>query len=196
MSQIQYKFRSAKDYSSIVFDGLSTSVLDLKQEIMREQKLEPEEFELVITNEQTGEDYKDDMALVPKNTMVLVRRMPYTGPKMGRMSGGGHQQQQSAGYSGNSFNGGYHQRSHNANANGQANQYGYRANQGAGVRTQRDGAFDQDTHGAGNPDTDASFGVEDAGISAMLQQSNDQWMHQQSIMEMCRLEQHTCDHGI
>ncbi|KAJ2051422.1 hypothetical protein H4S04_001978, partial [Coemansia sp. S16] len=55
MSHIQYKFRSAKDYSTTIFDGLSISVADLKQEILREQKLDPEEYTLVITNEQTNE---------------------------------------------------------------------------------------------------------------------------------------------
>ncbi|KAJ2554708.1 E3 ubiquitin-protein ligase rbbp6, partial [Coemansia sp. RSA 1933] len=55
MSQIQYKFRSSKDYSTIIFDGLSISVDDLKQEILREQKLDPDEFDLVLTNEQTNE---------------------------------------------------------------------------------------------------------------------------------------------
>ncbi|KAJ2174657.1 Retinoblastoma-binding protein, partial [Coemansia sp. RSA 551] len=55
MSHIQYKFRSSKDYSTAVFDGLSIPVAELKQEILREQKLNPEDFDLVITNEQTNE---------------------------------------------------------------------------------------------------------------------------------------------
>ncbi|KAJ1951894.1 Retinoblastoma-binding protein, partial [Linderina pennispora] len=55
MSQIHYKFRAAKDFSSIVFDGLSISVYDLKQEILREKRLDPEENDLVVTNAQTNE---------------------------------------------------------------------------------------------------------------------------------------------
>ncbi|KAJ2435837.1 hypothetical protein GGF42_008994, partial [Coemansia sp. RSA 2424] len=55
MSHIQYKFISSKDYSTTIFDGLSISVADLKQDILRDQKLDPEEYNLVITNEQTNE---------------------------------------------------------------------------------------------------------------------------------------------
>ncbi|KAJ2636405.1 Retinoblastoma-binding protein [Coemansia sp. RSA 1286] len=183
MSQIQYKFRSAKDYSSVVFDGLSITVLDLKQEIMREQKLDPEEFDLVITNEQTNEDYKDGMAMIPKNTMILVRRVPYTGPKMSRMVGAGHiQQQRPVGYG--AGGGGAMQRGHGANASGQ---FMHRRPPGFNARPQRGNASvpDQDEHNVFGMTTDMS-NDDDARIAAMLEQSNDQWQHQQSIMEMQR----------
>ncbi|KAJ1812720.1 Retinoblastoma-binding protein, partial [Coemansia sp. RSA 2598] len=185
MSQIQYKFRSAKDYSSVIFDGLSITVLDLKQEIMREQKLDPEEFDLVITNEQTNEgkylekpqskrrrrDYKDGMAMIPKNTMILVRRVPYTGPKMSRMvAAGHHQQQRPVGYG--------------ANAGGQ---FMHRRPPGFSARPQKgaSSASEQEEHNVFGMTTDMS-NDDDARIAAMLEQSNDQWQHQQSIMEMQR----------
>ncbi|KAJ2727050.1 Retinoblastoma-binding protein [Coemansia sp. Benny D115] len=183
MSQIQYKFRSAKDYSSIILDGLSISVVDLKQEIMREQKLDAEEFDLVITNEQTNEDYKDDKALIPKNTMILVRRIPYTGPKISRVAVAGRnqqpqqQQQHQPGFQGGSYGGGgYYQRPYNGSG-------AYRP--GAG---QKDGAFVQDGAAADGSDLSALIGndAEDAQIAAILQQNNDQWMHEQSLMEMQR----------
>ncbi|KAJ2785102.1 Retinoblastoma-binding protein [Coemansia interrupta] len=190
MSQVQYKFRSAKDYSSITFDGLSISVGDLKQEIMREQKLEPEEFDLVITNEQTGEDYKDTMALIPKNTMILVRRIPYTGPKMSRMVAVGNlqqqqQQQQPSGY-GVGGGGGYNQRGYNANPNRPGGQFGYRGPPGSGLRDSGDGdALDQNGKNVFGVKTDIN-NADEAQIAAMLQQNSDQWEHQQSLLEMQR----------
>ncbi|KAJ2352869.1 E3 ubiquitin-protein ligase rbbp6, partial [Coemansia sp. RSA 2618] len=128
MSHIQYKFRSSKDYSTAVFDGLSIPVADLKQDILREQKLNPDDFDLVITNEQTSEDYKDDAALIPKNTVVLVRRIPYTGPKMSRMAAAASYRQPAAGYGGMPYGAG--PRGPGMAPTGPGSQYGYRGPQG------------------------------------------------------------------
>ncbi|KAJ1859597.1 Retinoblastoma-binding protein [Coemansia sp. RSA 1822] len=177
MSHIQYKFRSSKDYSTAVFDGLSIPVAELKQEILREQKLNPEDFDLVITNEQTSEDYKDDSALIPKNTVVLVRRIPYTGPKMGRM-GAGSFRPPPPGYNGMPYGGG----GPRGPPTGPGSQYGYRGPQGVGMGSQR-GAATADQSDTMDTDTNDP---DDARITAMLQQSSDQWMHQQSIMDMQR----------
>ncbi|OMJ08527.1 E3 ubiquitin-protein ligase RBBP6 [Smittium culicis] len=80
MSQIHYKFKAAKDYSTIVFDGLSISVFDLKQEILKAKKLNVDEFDVNIINSQTNEEYSDDKAMIQRNTSVFVQRIPYTGP--------------------------------------------------------------------------------------------------------------------
>ncbi|KAJ2890510.1 E3 ubiquitin-protein ligase rbbp6, partial [Coemansia aciculifera] len=176
MSHIQYKFRSARDYSTTIFDGLSISVADLRQDILRDQKLDPDEHTLVITNEQTGEDYSNEQTLIPKNTTVLVRRVPYTGPRMPRAmnGGGGHhqnQQQRPAGYTappftnggGGGFAGGHagYHRGYGPQPNAPVNQYGYRGPQGGGVNVNRNPASENN-----------------AAIQAMLEQSDEQWMHQ------------------
>ncbi|KAJ1979188.1 Retinoblastoma-binding protein [Dimargaris verticillata] len=88
MSQIHYKFKAAKDYSSITFDGLSISVYDLKQEVLKAKKLVASDFALVITNAQTNEDYTDDKALIPRNSSVFVRRVPIKPGKGGGGPGG------------------------------------------------------------------------------------------------------------
>ncbi|KAJ2794658.1 Protein mpe1, partial [Coemansia guatemalensis] len=179
MSQIQYRFRSTKDYSTIVFDGLSISVIDLKQEILRDQKLNPNDFDLVVTNEQTNEDYKDDMALIPKSTVVLARRIPYTGPKMSRVAPATNYRQPTAGYGGPQFGNGS-QRTSGTQAGGPANPFGYRGPQSVGMSAGQGGdASEQEDQ----PSADVANDPEDARIAAMLQQSDDQWMHQQSIME-------------
>ncbi|KAJ2491158.1 Retinoblastoma-binding protein [Coemansia sp. RSA 2050] len=192
MSHIQYKFRSAKDYSTTIFDGLSISVIDLKQELLREQKLDPEEYNLVITNEQTGEDYVNDLTLIPKNTTVLVRRVPYTGPKMPRVVNGGSSQQRTTGYtappfaSGAGVGGGSYQRGHGMQSGAPVNQYGYRGPQGGGVNSHKNNASDPGTEADAGSNDYSSGTVEDAGIAAMLAQSDEQWRHEQSIMEMQR----------
>ncbi|KAJ2077727.1 Retinoblastoma-binding protein [Coemansia sp. RSA 988] len=188
MSQIQYRFRSTKDYSTIVFDGLSISVIDLKQEILRDQKLNPNDFDLVVTNEQTNEDYKDDMALIPKSTVVLARRIPYTGPKMSRVAPANNYRQPTAGYGTPQFGNGS-QRIPGTQAGGAANPFGYRGPQSVGMGAGKSGDVSEQDE---QISAEVAQDPEDARIAAMLQQSDDQWMHQQSIMEMYVRE--LCNH--
>jgi hypothetical protein len=55
MSLIHYKFRAAKDFSSITFEGLSLSLFELKKEILLAKKLKGTDFDIVISNAQTNE---------------------------------------------------------------------------------------------------------------------------------------------
>lgn len=55
MSCIHYKFKSSLDYDSVTFDGLHLSLADLKKAISQKKRLKPGEFELEITNAQTGD---------------------------------------------------------------------------------------------------------------------------------------------
>ncbi|XP_067042946.1 E3 ubiquitin-protein ligase RBBP6-like [Acropora muricata] len=77
MSCIHYKFRSALEYDTITFDGLSISLADLKHSIITQKKFgKSTDFDLEVTNAQTKEKYKDDMTMIPKNSSVVVRRIP------------------------------------------------------------------------------------------------------------------------
>nr|CAB3265457.1 E3 ubiquitin-protein ligase RBBP6 [Phallusia mammillata] len=76
MSAIHYKFSSSNEYKNITFDGITISLLDLKRAVMEKQKLKSTELDLHITNAQTLQVYKDESTLIPKNTAVLVRRIP------------------------------------------------------------------------------------------------------------------------
>lgn len=81
MSCIHYKFRSALEYDTITFDGLSISLADLKRSIITQKKFgKNSDFDLEVTNAQTKEEYKDEMTMIPKNSSVVVRRIP-VGPK-------------------------------------------------------------------------------------------------------------------
>lgn len=76
MSAIHYKFSSSNDYKNVTFDGISISVQDCKKAIMEKEKLKQTEVDLLITNAQSLRDYKEESTLIPKNTALLVRRIP------------------------------------------------------------------------------------------------------------------------
>ncbi|KAF5299439.1 hypothetical protein FQA39_LY11585 [Lamprigera yunnana] len=74
---VHYKFKSALEYDTVTFDGLHISVRDLKNAIMQQKRIgKNTDFDLQITNAQTKEIYDDDEALIPKNTSLLIARIP------------------------------------------------------------------------------------------------------------------------
>ncbi|AGO10522.1 AaceriABR070Cp [[Ashbya] aceris (nom. inval.)] len=76
-STIFYRFRSQKDPSRILFDGTGITVFDLKRDIIQENKLgDGTGFQLRLYNPDTGEEYDDDGTVVPRSSMVIVRRAP------------------------------------------------------------------------------------------------------------------------
>ncbi|KAJ3200626.1 hypothetical protein HDU82_008733 [Entophlyctis luteolus] len=76
-SVVFYKFRSARDFDQMVFDGLGVSVFDLKREIMLKKKLgKGTDFDLLVYNAQTNDEYPDDNQVIPRNTSILVARRP------------------------------------------------------------------------------------------------------------------------
>ncbi|BFZ03342.1 hypothetical protein BsWGS_06381 [Bradybaena similaris] len=76
MSCIHYKFKSSLDYNSVTFDGMHLSLAELKKLISLQKRLKPGEFDLEITNAQTGDVYKKNDELIAKNTSVIVSRVP------------------------------------------------------------------------------------------------------------------------
>ncbi|XP_046366707.2 E3 ubiquitin-protein ligase RBBP6-like [Haliotis rufescens] len=76
MSTVHYKFKSSLEYQSVTFDGIHISLGDLKRGISHQKRLKPGEYNLVITNAQTREVYKNDDELIPKNSSVIVSRIP------------------------------------------------------------------------------------------------------------------------
>ncbi|KAI3804371.1 hypothetical protein L1987_25858 [Smallanthus sonchifolius] len=74
---VYYKFKSAKDYDSIPIDGHFITVASLKEKIYESKQLgRGTDYDLVVTNAQTNEEYLDEDLLIPKNTSVLIRRIP------------------------------------------------------------------------------------------------------------------------
>ncbi|XP_063790820.1 E3 ubiquitin-protein ligase RBBP6 isoform X4 [Pseudophryne corroboree] len=79
MSCVHYKFSSKLNYDTVTFDGLHISLADLKKQIMGRERLKAADCDLQITNAQTQEEYTDETALIPKNSSVIVRRIPIGG---------------------------------------------------------------------------------------------------------------------
>ncbi|EDW01958.1 E3 ubiquitin-protein ligase RBBP6 [Drosophila grimshawi] len=78
---VHYKFKSTLNFDTITFDGLHISVADLKREIVQQKRLgKIIDFDLQITNAQTKEEYKDDNFLIPKNTTLIISRIPIAHP--------------------------------------------------------------------------------------------------------------------
>lgn len=95
---VYYKFNSELNYSYVDFDGLHISVSDLKKAILHQKRLGKADFDLLvgdlffkcsrvnlqssasfssqISNAQTKEEYKDEHGLIPKNTSLIVARVP------------------------------------------------------------------------------------------------------------------------
>ncbi|KAF3505047.1 hypothetical protein F2Q69_00041822, partial [Brassica cretica] len=74
---IYYKFKSARDYDTIAMDGPFISVGILKDKIFETKHLgSGKDLDIVLSNAQTNEEYLDEAMLIPKNTSVLIRRVP------------------------------------------------------------------------------------------------------------------------
>lgn len=76
MSSIHYKFKSSLDYKTLTVDGLHISVADLKREIYDKEKIGQVAFDLELTNAQTRKVYTEENELIPRNSSVIVARIP------------------------------------------------------------------------------------------------------------------------
>ncbi|XP_026723112.1 E3 ubiquitin-protein ligase RBBP6-like [Athene cunicularia] len=81
MPCVHFQFSSQLRRDTVTFSGLHISLGDLKHEIMGRQKLKAANCDLRVTNAETREEYTDDSALIPKNSSVIVRRVPARGVK-------------------------------------------------------------------------------------------------------------------
>ncbi|KAJ3387312.1 hypothetical protein HDU92_002019 [Lobulomyces angularis] len=80
MSVVYYKFKAEKSFSTVTFDGMGISVFDVKRDIMTGKKLgKGTDMDLHIYNSQSNDEYKDDLAVIPRNTQILVKRSPPQG---------------------------------------------------------------------------------------------------------------------
>ncbi|VEN43520.1 unnamed protein product [Callosobruchus maculatus] len=87
---VHYKFKSALEYDTVTFDGLHISVKDLKNAIIQQKRIgKSTDFDLQVTNAQTKEVYVDDNVLIPKNTSLLIARIPVTAQKQKQWEGYG-----------------------------------------------------------------------------------------------------------
>ncbi|KAL9053405.1 MAG: hypothetical protein Q9162_004775 [Coniocarpon cinnabarinum] len=85
-SNVFFKFTSQREPSRVTFDGTSISVWELKRDIITQSGLgDGTDFDLIITNPDTNEEYDDDTTQLPRSTSVTAKRArPAQGPGRGR----------------------------------------------------------------------------------------------------------------
>ncbi|KAL8985715.1 MAG: hypothetical protein Q9205_000666 [Flavoplaca limonia] len=83
-SSVFFRFKSQKEPTRVAFDGTGISVFELKREIILSNRLgDGSDFELIISSEDTGEEYGDDTHLIPRSTAVIAKRLPALKPGRG-----------------------------------------------------------------------------------------------------------------
>lgn len=92
-SSIHYKLKTghtlSPHWSTIHFDGVHLQCRDLKAKIIYAEGLMRSEadagtFDLLVTNSQNAEDYRDDGYNIHRNVSVIVKKIPATNPKEAR----------------------------------------------------------------------------------------------------------------
>ncbi|KAN0138571.1 DWNN domain containing protein [Lactarius tabidus] len=84
-SSVFYKFKSQKAESRVTFDGTGISVFDLKKEIILANSLgKANDFDLVVFDGSSGEEFNDDSQIIPRSSSVVVKRVPPTRPGKGK----------------------------------------------------------------------------------------------------------------
>ncbi|XP_064120371.1 E3 ubiquitin-protein ligase RBBP6-like isoform X2 [Macrobrachium nipponense] len=82
---VHYKFKSAVEYDTLPVDGLNISLGDLKEAIIQQKRLgKGQPYDLQITNAETKEVYTDEKTLIPKNSSLIVARVPIDPSQMKR----------------------------------------------------------------------------------------------------------------
>lgn len=74
-SVIYFKLKNAIQQQHVNFDGSVIQIGDVKRLIAQKQGLGPDgASELTLSDPNTGDEYADDGKVIPRNTMVLVKR--------------------------------------------------------------------------------------------------------------------------
>ena len=76
-SFVHYKFKGALSYDHVAFAGSAISNRDLKNLIIEQKRLGRSlEFDLLLTNAHTREAYRQEHAMVAKDSSIVVTRVP------------------------------------------------------------------------------------------------------------------------
>lgn len=76
-SQVRYRFKNAVAEDSVAFEGAVITIGDVKRLIAAKRGLGPEgAAELTLFDPQSGEEHDDDARVIPRNSLVLVKRAP------------------------------------------------------------------------------------------------------------------------
>lgn len=82
-SNIFYKFKSYKNYSSIPFEGTSMPLWELKYEIVTQRKMISNDFDLLFFDGGTEEQLTDEYLQISRNSHIVVHKIPLWMSKSG-----------------------------------------------------------------------------------------------------------------
>ncbi|CAF2636429.1 unnamed protein product [Rotaria sp. Silwood2] len=79
MSIIRYRFKADKNFESVKIDGMNCSLGELRRLIAAKSSRSgtfypKDDYDLIISNANTHEEYKDNSDLIPRNASVIVAR--------------------------------------------------------------------------------------------------------------------------
>lgn len=78
-SVVYFKLKNAVQQNHVNFDGAVIQIGDVKRLVAQKQGLGPEgASELTLFEPATGDEYTDDGKVIPRNTLVIVKRAPAT----------------------------------------------------------------------------------------------------------------------
>lgn len=88
-SAIHYRLKHGTqlgDWSSIHFDGYHYTVFELKQRIIYAEHMlatqaEAGSFDLLLTNSTNGDEYRDDIFQIHRNSSLIVKKIPAANPQ-------------------------------------------------------------------------------------------------------------------
>ena len=76
MNYIFFKLKSASHFEKLEVDGSRLLVWEVKSQVADRLSMSAKDFDLIVSNFQTGEEYADDHEYVQKNTSLNVERKP------------------------------------------------------------------------------------------------------------------------
>ncbi|KAM0680703.1 Protein mpe1 [Glugoides intestinalis] len=76
VSNIFYRFKSYKEFSTVGFEGNILPLWELKYEIVSQRKMNSKDFDLLFFDEETNEQLLDEYAQIPRNSRIIVQRIP------------------------------------------------------------------------------------------------------------------------
>ncbi len=75
-SNIRVKFKSEAAYKGLKFEGVSITIAEIRRIIFERERLDSRYNELVLSNACTKRIYTNPQEWVPKNTTIVIKRLP------------------------------------------------------------------------------------------------------------------------
>lgn len=75
-SVINYKFKSNKNFAQIEFENNEMPLWELRYEIITQRRMNSKDFDLLFFDHETSEAILDEYTTIPRNSYIIVHRIP------------------------------------------------------------------------------------------------------------------------